>query len=114
MRIGTAKKLTAIMICFALALTLAACGAKEQEVKTYSMSGDAAKYAKSVDEKFAYEIAKTLAYDDKYLSCSLGYRTAGSDAEHAAADYLSEQMKSIGLNDVTKEAVTVDKWQFNR
>ncbi|HML36744.1 MAG TPA: M28 family peptidase, partial [Bacillota bacterium] len=44
---------------------------------------------------------------------SLGTRTAGSDAEHAAADYLLSEMKKIGLADTEKVAVPVDKWQFN-
>lgn len=43
----------------------------------------------------------------------MGFRTSGSDAEHAAADFLAEEMKAIGLTDVEKVPVSVDKWQFN-
>jgi len=69
-------------------------------------------FTNKIDEDYAYNIAYTLAYDDDYMSNELGFRTAGSDAEHAA-DYLVEQMKVVGLSDVQKEGVTVDKWQFN-
>ncbi|NLT47502.1 MAG: M28 family peptidase, partial [Clostridiales bacterium] len=40
-------------------------------------------------------------------------RTSGSDAEHAAADYLLSLMKKIGLAETEKAAADVDKWQFN-
>ena len=71
------------------------------------------KYTDAVDHKTAYDIAETLAFDEKYLSNSLGWRTAGSDAEHRAADYLADKMREIGLDDVEKVAINVDKWQFN-
>ena len=71
------------------------------------------KYIDAVDHQKAYDIAETLAFDEKYLSNALGWRTAGSDAEHRAADYLAEKMREIGLTDVEKVAINVDKWQFN-
>ncbi|MCI5999812.1 MAG: M28 family peptidase, partial [Eubacteriaceae bacterium] len=71
------------------------------------------KYINAVDHKTAYDIAETLAFDEKYLSNALGWRTAGSDAEHRAADYLADKMREIGLTDVEKVAINVDKWQFN-
>ena len=71
------------------------------------------KYLEAVDPDFAYGIAYELSKNPKYLSSSLGTRTAGSDAEHAAADYLLSVMKDIGLADTEKVAVRVDKWQFN-
>ncbi len=69
-------------------------------------------YLEQADESYAYGIAETLAYDPAYLSNEMGFRTAGSDAEHAAADYIAEEMEAIGL-EVEKVPVTVDKWQFN-
>lgn len=71
------------------------------------------KYTDVVDHKTAYDIAETLAFDEKYLSNTLGWRTAGSDAEHRAADYLADKMREIGLADVEKVAIDVDRWQFN-
>lgn len=61
----------------------------------------------------AEDVAYKLAYDMELADDSTGFRTAGSDAEHRAADYLVEEFEKIGLEDVTKDAVTVDKWQFN-
>jgi hypothetical protein len=71
------------------------------------------KLLSSVDQEYAYGIAKELATNPKYLSSSLGGRNAGSDAEHAAAEYLFGEMKKIGLTDTEKVGVKVDKWQFN-
>ena len=70
-------------------------------------------YLEAVDPDFAYDIAHELSKNPKYLSSSLGTRTAGSDAEHAAADYLLSVMKEIGLTETEKAAADVDKWQFN-
>ena len=71
-----------------------------------------ARYLEYAKESYAFEIAETLAYDPAYLSNELGWRTAGSDAEHAAADFIAKEMEAIGLN-TEKVPVTVDKWQFN-
>lgn len=78
-----------------------------------SMTEDVEKYVEKVDKDFAGEVTKTLAYDEKYWDDSTGWRTAGSDAEHKAADYLADLFKKIGLEDVAKEPVELDKWQFN-
>jgi len=43
----------------------------------------------------------------------LGWRSAGSDAEHKTADYLAKEMEAIGLVDVEKVGTPVDKFQFN-
>jgi Iap family predicted aminopeptidase len=71
------------------------------------------KFLASVDQQYAYDIATELSTNPKYLSSSLGGRNAGSDAEHAAADYLLAEMKKIGLTGTEKVGVPVDKWQFN-
>lgn len=70
-------------------------------------------YLKAVDQEYAKGIATELSTNPKYLSSSIGTRTAGSDAEHAAADYLLAEMKKIGLTATEKVGVKVDKWQFN-
>ena len=70
------------------------------------------KFTEDATDK-AEEVAYKLAYDEELADDSTGFRTAGSDAEHRAADYLAEEFEKIGLEDVSKEAVTVDKWQFN-
>lgn len=110
------RKLTCLAVATALIFALTACGGGEKSEKTksqLSMASAVEKYVEKVDQEYAYGIAKTLAYDETYLSNKLGWRTSGSDAEHKAADYLASEMESLGLTDVEKVPVTVDKWQFN-
>lgn len=120
------KRVGSFTLALAMALPLAACGQSTAaapaptdvpaETAETSNAADTAAlveaYRSAVDESYAYGIAETLAYDESYLSNALGWRTAGSDAEHAAADYIAAEMESIGL-EVEKVPVTVDKWQFN-
>lgn len=70
-------------------------------------------FLEAVDHEYAYGIAMELATNPKYWSSGIGSRTAGSDAEHAAADYLLAEMKKLGLAETEKAATVVDKWQFN-
>lgn len=64
-------------------------------------------------ESYAYDIAYTLAYDSELQSTEEhGWRMSGSEAEHKAADYIAEQMNSIGLEEVEKVPITVDSWEF--
>lgn len=109
------KKITCLAVSAALVFSLAACGGSSSAKieSDLSMAPDVENYLGKVDQEYAYGIAETLAYDEKYLSNETGWRTAGSDAEHAAADYLAGEMESLGLTDVEKVPVTVDKWQFN-
>ena len=110
------RRLTAILLAGALALGTCACGTSEKAPAAPELANvkeSIANYTSKVDHSFAYDIAYTLSYDETLLSNEMGWRTAGSDAEHAAADYLVEKMNEIGLQDVEKVPVTVDKWQFN-
>ncbi len=77
------------------------------------MAGDIQKFVDSVDLEYGYDLTHTLAYDEKYWDNELGWRSAGSDAEHACADFLEQEMKDIGLTDVEKVGVDCDKFQFN-
>ena len=67
--------------------------------------------AESADEAFAKEMTETLAYDENLNDPDTLFRGAGSDSEHATADYIVSQFEAIGLQDVTKDEVTVDGWQ---
>jgi Iap family predicted aminopeptidase len=110
------RRLAAILLAGTLALGTCACGSSEKAPETPELANvkeRIAGYTSKVDHSFAYDIAYTLSYDETLLSNEMGWRTAGSDAEHAAADYLAEKMNEIGLQDVEKVPVTVDKWQFN-
>lgn len=107
-----------VFACAAASLTLtvsmASCGSSENTVDSQLfMAEDVQSYIDSIDMEYAYNLAETLAYDEEYWDNELGWRTAGSDAEHRAADFLVEEMESIGLTDVEKVGTTVDKFQFN-
>ena len=78
-----------------------------------AFGSDASAFLEKVDEQYAYDLTYKLSTDPAYLTNEMGFRTSGSDAEHAAADFLAEEMESIGLTDVEKVPVSVDKWQFN-
>ena len=120
------KRVGSFTLALAMVLPLAACGQStaaahaptavpevtEETAQTADTAALVEAYRSAVDESYAYGIAETLAYDEAYLSNALGWRTAGSDAEHAAADYIAAEMEAIGL-EVEKVPVTVDKWQFN-
>lgn len=107
------QRITSLFLAAALLLSLAACAqSAETPPERQSVNEMVAGYLAKADESYAYKIAETLAYDPAYLSNDLGWRTAGSDAEHKAADFIAGEMETIGLT-VEKVPVTVDKWQFN-
>ena len=71
-------------------------------------------FSSAANSQYAYSIAHRLATDlHLHNNATYGGRQAGSDAEHAAADYLADEMRRIGLSDVEKAAAKCDKWQFN-
>ena len=67
------------------------------------------KYIEYIDSDYGYEIAKKLT---EFKTNDFGFRNAGTAAENAAADWIAEEMKKIGLEDVTKEDVIADAWEF--
>lgn len=78
----------------------------EQTNKTHqsaprrSHDAETAAFLDAVDVDYAYDLTYKLSTDPAYLTNEMGFRTSGSDAEHAAADFLAEEMTSIGLTDV--------------
>ena len=96
------------IMCATVALSLSACGSNDAVA-----ADDVKSFVENVDKDFAWEITETLAYDEEYWDSASGFRTAGSDAEHKAADYLMGVFEDIGLEEVGKEPAAVDKWQFN-
>lgn len=97
-----------IVMCFT------GCGDKGVSIDSdLSMAADVEKYVNAIDIEYAYDLTEKLAYDEEYWDCELGWRTAGSDAEHRCADFLAEEMANIGLTDIEKVPTTVDKFQFN-
>src|SRR5207253_7704430 len=41
----------------------------------------------------------------------LGFRVAGTPEEREAVDFIADEMRSLGLEHVTKEPVPVDAWR---
>ena len=54
-----------------------------------------------LDITYSYQLAKQM--ETHKTNPVLGFRTAGSDAEHKTGDFLYEEMKRIGLQNVTKD-----------
>lgn len=69
-------------------------------------------YLSKVDVDYSYNLA--LKLEEIRSNEELGYRTAGSEAELATGDMLKEEMERIGLQDVTKDAFTLDTWTFTK
>ena len=110
------KQLIAFLVAIAM-LAMTACGAVAEPAATAVPETDAgtayAAMMDAVSSEFAYDIAMELTTNPEYYNSRLGGRTSGSEAEHAAADYLADVMAQIGLQDVEKVAAQCDLWQFN-
>lgn len=113
------KRAVHVFLAAILAASLCACtqpkppDSAESTAPTNPAEKAYAQFLSAVSPEFAYDIAYELSTNPAYLNSELGGRTAGSDAEHAAADYLVGLMEEIGLSDVEKAAADCDRWQFN-
>lgn len=117
------RRLTALLLTLGLLAGLAACGTTAQTTPAPTDAGEtgvsdpvAAGYEaflSAVSTDYAYDVALELTTNPDFFNSELGGRNAGSDAEHAAADYLIGLMEEIGLSDVEKAAADCDRWQFN-
>lgn len=65
---------------------------------------------KSFDFKYINDIINSLS---KYSSTSQGFRLAGSEAEHKAAEFIRDEMDKLGLNSYI-EKEDVDVWIYNK
>lgn len=104
------KTLTALLL--SLSLLLSGCGQSQTETSPSPQEAYDA-FMEAVSPDYAYDIALELTTNPEFFNSELGGRTAGSDAEHAAADYLAGVMEEIGLSNVEKVAAPCDRWQFN-
>ena len=65
-----------------------------------------------LDIAYSHDLAKRM---EQFRSNeALGYRTAGSKAEFETGEMLRAEMERIGLFNVTKDAVSVDGWEFKK
>ncbi len=87
-------------------------------VKPSLLSEEELAFAEAVGVgQYAYEINEIYAHQYGEFewpegSGSEAWRPAGSDADHAYADYLEAEMKAIGLTDVTKEPFPVHAYHY--
>ena len=106
-----------LLILFVCILLLPSCARADEAPAAYqrrSLQSLHDAFSSAANSQYAYSIAHRLATDlHLHNNATYGGRQAGSDAEHAAADYLAEEMRRIGLSDVEKAAAKCDKWQFN-
>lgn len=66
----------------------------------------------SADVSYSYRLAKEL--ETIRSNPVLGYRSAGSQAEHEAGELIFERMKEAGFANVRKDKIDVDSWEFKR
>ncbi len=71
----------------------------------------AEEYCRKLDIGYSYRLARRM--EEYRCNESLGYRTAGSQAEYETGEMLYEEMKRIGLQDVRKDRIKTDCWEFS-
>ena len=88
------KKTLTMLLLTAVLLSLTACGqtapaTQPAEEPAPSLEAMYDGYISAVSPEFAYDIALELTTNPSFFNSDLGGRNSGSDAEHAAADYLA-------------------------
>ena len=101
-------KIASLMLIFLLAVT----GCTPQNTNVSSLESTKKSLLDKIDVQYSHELAVKM--EEIKSNKELGYRTAGSDAEIKTGNMLYEEMKSIGLQDVTKDEITVDTWTFEK
>lgn len=103
-----------IAVMMLVVMTFAGCGNKGPQIESdLSMADEVQAFTDAIDAQYAYDLGYELAYNMEWADNELGWRTAGSDAEHRTADFLMEEMEKIGLQDVQKVGTPTDVFQFN-
>ena len=65
-----------------------------------------------ISTEYSYALAKRM---EQFRSHPLlGYRPAGSSAEFATGEMLLQEMRTLGLQDVHKDPIQVDAWEFHK
>lgn len=99
------KRIVSMLLAVFLLVSATACAKQPDTDATQT-------YLSKVDVDYSYNLA--LKLEEIRSNEKLGYRTAGSEAELATGDMLKEEMERIGLQDVTKDAFTLDTWTFTK
>lgn len=105
--------------CIALTLIpllfITACGNQQDQKNngnTLTLEAAQKAYLENVDVDYSFNLAKKM--EQIRTNETLGYRTAGSQAELDTGDMLAEEMEAIGLSDVTKDEFILDGWTFEK
>lgn len=99
--------------CLGLALILCSCTAapSTSDVVETVLEKDQNAYLSSVNVDYGYDLAVSM--EEIRDNAVLGYRTAGSPAEKETGEMLKKEMANIGLQNVSKDAFTLDGWTFD-
>ena len=101
------KRIVSALLAGFLLVSATACGKQPAADAAQPQADPTQAYLDTVDVDYAYyELA--LKLEDIRSNETLGYRTAGSDAELATGDMLKAEMERIELQNVTKDAFTLD------
>ncbi|MFF2754727.1 M28 family peptidase [Psychrobacillus sp. NPDC058041] len=116
------KFITSLTMTMLVGMSLVACTPKEestnvnkentQDEKVISVEDANSNYLSAVDVDYAYNFTKSL--EEFKSNEKLGYRTAGSQAELKTGEKIGNEMKKIGLSEVTKDEFKVDTWEFEK
>lgn len=106
------KRIVSALLAGFLLVSATACGKQPAADAAQPAADPTQAYLDTVDVDYAYDLA--LKLEDIRSNETLGYRTAGSDAELATGDMLKAEMERIGLQNVTKDAFTLDTWTFTK
>lgn len=107
------KHLALLLVLIIVLSAFTACGGKGesgQSAEKPDYPEDFQAFLNALDVDFSSEVDKTVSEqgDDP----ALGFRSAGSPAEKATADYIEKTMKEIGLQNVTVDQTDLDGWTF--
>ena len=100
------KRIVSALLAGFLLVSATACGKQPAADAAQPVADPTQAYLDTVDVDYAYELA--LKLEDIRSNETLRYRTAGSDAELVTGDMLKAEMERIGLQNVTKDAFTLD------
>ena len=106
------KRIVSALLAGFLLVSATACGKQTAADAAQPVADPTQAYLDTVDVDYAYDLA--LKLEGIRSNETLGYRTAGSDAELATGDMLKAEMERIGLQNVTKDAFTLDTWTFTK
>ena len=94
----------------AVAGPLGVLGTSTAGAKRFDPSGDVDELNAALDEDYLHHVTESVvAFGDT----PMGWRPGGSPANLQAVDWIAGEMRRLGLRDVAKLPVPIDRWVFN-